>query len=189
MNRLASDPPTSKKSTTIPERRGTYTQTGGLGKGQLGSWPIGIIGELSFRRREVTMPDPVHDEFQPTNRSWNAKFKDAFVGVTLGVRGQSSFRVHLLFAAAVIALGAILQVTRVEWRLLVLCIAAVLTAELFNSALERMAKAIDSRRNPELGAALDIASGAVLLAAAGAAIVGAEIFLYRLGILMKWWPG
>jgi diacylglycerol kinase len=135
------------------------------------------------------MPDPVNDEFQPTQRSWKAKFRDAFAGIAIGVRGQSSFRVHLLFAAAVIVLGAILQINRVEWRLLVLCITAVLTAELFNSALERMAKAIDSRRNPELGAALDIASGAVLLAAAGAAIVGAEIFLFRLGVLMKWWTG
>jgi diacylglycerol kinase len=127
------------------------------------------------------------DDFQPTQRTWREKFRDAFVGIAIGVRGQSSFRVHLLCAAVAVALGMILRVSRAEWRLIALCITAVLTAELFNSALERMAKAIDSRRNPELGSALDIASGAVLLAALGAAIVGAEIFLFRLGILQRWW--
>jgi diacylglycerol kinase (ATP) len=127
------------------------------------------------------------DDFQPTRRTWKAKFRDAFVGIALGIRGQSSFRVHLLFAAAAIALGVILRINRIEWCMVGLCIAAVLAAELFNSALERMAKAIDSRRNSELGAALDIASGAVLAAALGAAAVGAMIFLFRFGLLLNWW--
>jgi diacylglycerol kinase len=130
----------------------------------------------------------VNDDFQPTNRSWSAKFRDAFRGIAAGVRGQSSFRVHLVFAALVAAAGVVLRISRIEWRLVLLCITAVLAAELFNSALERMAKAIDRRRNPELGAALDIASGAVLVTALGAAAVGADIFLYRLGVLLEWWP-
>jgi diacylglycerol kinase len=130
----------------------------------------------------------VNDDFQPTNRTWSAKFRDAFRGIASGVRGQSSFRVHLVFAALVAAAGVVLRISRIEWRLVLLCITAVLAAELFNSALERMAKAIDRRRNPELGAALDIASGAVLVTALGAAAVGADIFLYRLGVLLEWWP-
>ena len=35
-------------------------------------------------------------------RGWPEKFRDAFRGVKVGVRGQSSFFVHLFFAAAVI---------------------------------------------------------------------------------------
>jgi diacylglycerol kinase (ATP) len=135
------------------------------------------------------MTDSSSDDFQPTQRSWRAKFRDAFAGIAAGIHGQSSFRVHLLCTAAAVALGFILRISRVEWCLVALCIAAVLAAELFNSALERMAKAIDSRRNAELGAALDIASGAVLLAGAGAGAVGAMIFVFRLGILLEWWTG
>src|SRR5687768_12614654 len=129
------------------------------------------------------------DEFQPTQRTWRAKFRDAFVGIAMGIRGQSSFRAHLACAAAVVMAGVALRINRTEWSLVVLCITAVLAAELFNSALERMSKAIDRRRNPELGAALDIASGAVLLAAVGAAIVGVLVFVFRLGVLLTWWSG
>jgi diacylglycerol kinase len=58
-------------------------------------------------------------------------------------------------------------------------VAIVLTAELFNTAVEWLAKAVTRTEDPHIEAALDIASGAVLLAAAGAAIVGLLIFLPR----------
>jgi diacylglycerol kinase len=71
--------------------------------------------------------------------------------------------------------------------LLVLCIAGVLVAEMFNSALELMAKAITSEENPYLGNSLDIGSAAVLVASIGAAVVGAIVFGHRLGVLLGWW--
>ena len=58
--------------------------------------------------------------------------------------------------------AGLLRVSRVDWSILLLCIFGVLTAELFNSALESVARAIDTRHNPHLAAALDIASAAVL---------------------------
>jgi diacylglycerol kinase len=120
-------------------------------------------------------------------RSWPKKFRDAFRGLAVGVRGQSSFRVHFLAALAVIAAAAVMRVTLVEWCVLLLCIAVVLTAETVNSALESMAKAITHEPCPHLGGALDIGSGAVLLASVGAAAVGAIIFINRLGPLVGWW--
>ncbi len=74
-----------------------------------------------------------------------------------------------------------------EWCLLLLCIAGVFTAEMFNSALESMARAITGKSDPHLGNSLDIGSAAVLLASAGASIVGTIIFARRLGILLGWW--
>ena len=41
---------------------------------------------------------------------------------------------HLFFAAAVIVAGVVLRVTQSEWCLLVLSMAAVLAAEMFNTA-------------------------------------------------------
>ena len=120
-------------------------------------------------------------------RFWTRKFCDAFRGVKEGVRGQSSFFVHFFVAALVVAAGVVLGVSPVEWCLLVLCIAGVLTAEMFNSALESMAKAITGESDPHLGNSLDIGSAAVLLASIGASIVGAIIFGYRLGNLLGWW--
>ena len=86
-------------------------------------------------------------------------------GIPLGVHGHSSFAIHLPCAALVVAIAGLLRVSRLEWSILLLCIFGVLTAELFNSALESVAKAIDTRHNPHLAAALDIASAAVLTSA------------------------
>jgi len=90
-------------------------------------------------------------------------------------------------AIAVIVAAAALHVSLAEWCLLILCITAVLAAELFNTALEHLARQVDRDRNPNIGAALDMASGAVLLAAVGSAIVGVLVFGYRLGLLLQWW--
>jgi len=122
-----------------------------------------------------------------SERSWITKFRDAFRGVKAGVRGQSTFFVHFFAAAAVVAAGVVLRVDLVEWCLLLLCITIVLAAEMFNSALESMAKAITHESHPHLGNSLDIAAAAVLVASIGASIVGAIIFADRLGILLGWW--
>jgi diacylglycerol kinase len=120
-------------------------------------------------------------------RSWSSKFRDAFRGMKAGVRGQSTFFVHFFVAAAVVAAGVVLSVHLYEWCLLALCIAGVMAAEMFNSALESMAKAITHQSHPHLGNSLDIAAAAVLVASIGASIVGTIIFARRLGILLGWW--
>jgi diacylglycerol kinase (ATP) len=120
-------------------------------------------------------------------RSWPAKFRTAFRGLWLAVRSERSFAVHLPMAAAVVAAGIVLRVNLVEWCLLGLCITLVLAAEAFNTALERLAKATRPDHDPQIGAALDMASGAVLTCAIGASLIGGAVFVYRLGLLLEWW--
>lgn len=120
-------------------------------------------------------------------RPWSAKFGDAFRGIRVGCIGQSSFIVHIAFGIAAIILAAALRVTLVEWCLIILCIALVLAAELFNTAIEHLARAIGRNPDPQIGIALDVAAAGVLVTALGSAAVGATIFLYRLGVLLKWW--
>ncbi len=120
-------------------------------------------------------------------RSWPKKFADAFRGVAVGVRGQNSFRVHFFFTAAVIGCAAGMGMSRLEWCVLLLCIAVVLATELFNSALELLARAITDEHDPRLADALDIGSGSVLVVSIGAALVGSILFLHRLGELIGWW--
>ena len=66
-------------------------------------------------------------------RPWTTKFRDAFRGVWVAARGSTSYAVHLIAAAVVIAAAAWLQVERLEWCLLAGCMAAVLAAEAFNA--------------------------------------------------------
>jgi diacylglycerol kinase len=104
----------------------------------------------------------------------------AFRGLKLGIRGHSSFAVHFFFTALVIAAAVILQCDLYQWSLLLLCIALVLIAELFNSAVETLFGGLDQAIKDKVWPALDIAAGAVLLASIVASIVGGLIFLAQL---------
>ena len=130
----------------------------------------------------------MHQPASQQERGWAEKFRDAFRGLKLGVHGQSSFFVHFFMGAMVIAAAVAMKVDSLtEWCLLILCITVVLTAEMFNSAIETLARAITDQHDPILGTALDIGSGAVLLASLGAAVVGLILFVNRLALLMAWW--
>lgn len=116
---------------------------------------------------------------------WLTMFRDALRGIRLGVLGERSFAVHIPVAVAVVAAGTFFGVTSGEWLVLVLCITLVFTAELLNTGLEHMAKAVTRERNIHVGAALDIAAGGVLCASLGALVCGLIIFVPR--VIDRWW--
>lgn len=113
-------------------------------------------------------------------RSWRAKFDDAFRGLKLGIRGHSSFFVHFFVATVVLAAAVTLQVSVLQWCLLLGCITAVIGAELFNSAIEVLCRVLEVDRLPNGKAPLDIAAGAVLAVSIGASIVGGIVFADRI---------
>jgi diacylglycerol kinase (ATP) len=115
-----------------------------------------------------------------SHRSWLTMFRDAFRGIGLAVTSERSFKVHLPMALAVIALGFFFKVSTHEWLVLVLCIALVMTTELVNTGIERLAKAVTKEHNEHVRAALDISAGAVLTAAIGAVVCGLIIFVPHL---------
>jgi diacylglycerol kinase len=112
-------------------------------------------------------------------RTWIAMFRDAMRGVKVAVRGEVNFFVHLFIAVLAGVGGGILKLSDEQWCLYILCVTVVLTAEMFNTAIEHLARAVTREEHPEVRNALDIASGAVLVAAIGASCVG---------VLMIAWP-
>ena len=112
-----------------------------------------------------------------SKRTWVDKFRDAFRGIREGGRGQSSFHVHIMTAAAVVIVAALLKATVLQWCLLLICITVVLVAEMLNTAMEHLAKGITNRHDENVRRALNIASGAVLMASIGASAVGAIVFI------------
>src|SRR5437660_9118509 len=117
-------------------------------------------------------------------RSWRAKFGDAFRGLKLGVRGHSSFFVHFFFAALVLATAIVLGCDPLEWCVLIGCIGMVLTAELFNSAVETLFRGLDEATRSRVWPCLDIAAGAVLLASLFAVVIGCIVFVPLLARLL-----
>jgi diacylglycerol kinase len=109
-------------------------------------------------------------------RSWRLKFAAAFRGVGVGVHGHSSFFVHFFMAALVLATAAVLRCEPWEWCVLVGCVGLVLTAELFNSAIETLFRGLDEQTKSRVWPALDVAAGAVLMASMTAAAAGLIVF-------------
>jgi undecaprenol kinase len=114
----------------------------------------------------------VHD-----NSRWSTKFARAFRGSARAVRGEKSFKVHFAAAAIVTMAATVLGADATEWCLLLLSMATVLSVELLNTSLERMARAVTRDDNPHVADALDIGSAAVLTAALGASAVGSMVFI------------
>ena len=96
------------------------------------------------------------------------------------LRNQHNAWLHALATAAVVTAGIALRVSTTEWCLLVLAMMGVWTTEAINTALERLSDAVSPQEHPLVGQAKDIAAGAVLLAATGAAIIGIIVFGPRL---------
>ena len=116
---------------------------------------------------------------KPTNSTWLGKFQNAFRGIGVAIRGSrtNSFLVHIPMGIAAIVAGLILGVTKLELMILVLCVGIVIAAELFNSSIEQLAQSITKEPNDHIRKALDIASGAVLVASLMAVIVGVVVLV------------
>lgn len=134
-------------------------------------------------------PEPAAVPSRPKQtRRWRDKFREAVRGVKLGVRGHSSFFVHFFFAALAVTAAAVLGCDHVEWCIVLGCVGAVITAELFNSAIESLFHGLDAESKARIHGALDIAAGAVLVASLTAALVGTIVFTRRLLLLLHWLP-
>lgn len=113
-----------------------------------------------------------------------ASFKWAFKGLGDLFSHHPNAKMHLLASIIVVPLAFLLQVSLVEWCLLILCIVLVMAMEAMNSALEYLADKVSPEHDALIGKSKDIAAGAVLLCAMGAALVGALIFVPKLYALL-----
>lgn len=102
----------------------------------------------------------------------------------MGIRGQASFAVHFAIAIVVVLMAAVLRLESWRWCVLVLCIGLVLAMELFNTAIERLVQIVHPAHDTEVGNLLDIAAGAVLIAAVAAAICGCIVLVPELARLL-----
>lgn len=104
-------------------------------------------------------------------------FRYAWQGIRCCVGREQNLSFHLIAAVVVVVAGFVLDITRTEWMAVTICIGAVIAAELFNSAIERLVDLVSPERQPLAGAVKDIAAGAVLVCAIAAAVTGLFVFV------------
>lgn len=113
--------------------------------------------------------------FRITNRL--KAFKVAFSGITFATKHELHFKIHLFAATVALACAAWFNLNQYEWISILLCIAAVLTLELINSAIERICNLIEPNFSTDIKIIKDMSAGAVLIASIISVIVGLMIFL------------
>jgi diacylglycerol kinase (ATP) len=105
-----------------------------------------------------------------------ASFKFAFNGIRLMFKSGPNFIIQLLIAILVISAGIYFQITTYEWTTILICVGGVLSAEIFNTAIEKMVDHLSPEKNKYAGEIKDLAAGAVLLFSIITAIIGIIIF-------------
>lgn len=99
-------------------------------------------------------------------------FQYAFQGLKTLWKTQANMRIHLILTTGVVISGLVLEISRLEWCVLLLTFSLVLMAEAFNTALEFLTDLASPEYHPLAKHAKDVAAAAVLLTAFGAAVVG-----------------
>jgi diacylglycerol kinase len=116
---------------------------------------------------------------RPANRQpkhWRS-FSFALAGVRHLFQTQRNARIEAALAVVACAMGWWLNITTTQWALIALTIAMVLIVEALNTAIEAAVDLSTPRIHPLAKTAKDLAAGAVLIAAAASAVVGALIFV------------
>lgn len=113
-----------------------------------------------------------------------ASFGHAFRGIAELVATQHNARIHGVATAAALALAIGFGLSAGEWLAVVLAIASVWSAEAMNTAFEALCDVVSPEHHPLVRRAKDVAAGAVLASAIGAAVVGLIVFAPRLMTLL-----
>lgn len=99
-------------------------------------------------------------------------FRFAAIGIWTMLKSQRNAWVHAVATVAVAGAGFVFGVSMSEWCWLVLAIMAVWSAEALNTAFEFLADVASPEFHPLVKHAKDVAAGAVLISAIGAAVIG-----------------
>lgn len=111
-------------------------------------------------------------------QNFSNTFKNARKGMRLSIKSERNIRVHLFTASLVLVTAYCLNFSIVKFCILLLTIAGVISAEMFNSAIEFSLDAIFHNRYCRMvGMAKDIAAGAVMLVTISAVMIGVLLFV------------
>jgi diacylglycerol kinase (ATP) len=117
---------------------------------------------------------------KPQQFSMHARIKSfrfAFEGISRFFVKEHNSWIHFAATLAVFILAWSTGVTKTELIALVIVIALVWMAEMFNTCIEHIMDFISTKTDPDIKFIKDLASGAVLVAAIAAVLTGLIIFI------------
>ena len=110
-------------------------------------------------------------------------FRCAGRGLSRAFLRERNLRIQAGIGALVVGAGLTLGLSANEWALVLLTIAAVIGAEMFNSAIEAIVDLVSPENDELASLAKDIAAGATLVVAVASALVGIFVFGHKIWLL------
>ena len=100
----------------------------------------------------------------------------AFEGIRTALN-QQNMKVHFISAVIVIIAGLLTRLSTLEWCVILIVIAAIISLEMVNTAIEAIVDLASPQIHPLAKIAKDVGAGAVLVFAIASVIIGGLIFL------------
>ena len=107
-------------------------------------------------------------------------FKFAGNGIRLLITREHNAWIHCFVAVCVVVAGFFFGISMSEWIAVIFAIGMVLAAEAVNSAIEALADRVTQEYDEAIKRTKDLASGAVLILAIAAAIIGCIVFIPKI---------
>ncbi len=123
---------------------------------------------------------------KPKTGYWYS-FKYALQGIAHFFEYEHNAKSHGVASILVIALGWYVELSHVEWAIVLLCCGLMLSAEALNTAIERVVDLCSPEYHELAKQAKDVAAGAVLVLAIIVAIIGCIIFIPHMMEIMTGW--
>lgn len=128
----------------------------------------------------------MNSDLQDKKKRWyDIGLRFALNGLKEAIKTERNMKVHMAATVLVILLAILLEVTIIEWTILLLTIAMVIGMELMNTALEHALDYLAPERTKEIKAAKDIAASSVLVVSIMASIIGFMLFFPKIMDLFK----
>lgn len=104
-------------------------------------------------------------------------YRYAIRGIVIAFRYEHNMIVHLAAAIAVLVVNILLKVNQTAWLITLILIGLAWMAEIFNTAIEKLADRVTKEQDPLIAQVKDLASGAVLIICFFAVVCAVIIYL------------
>ncbi len=115
------------------------------------------------------------------NQPFLSRLRFALDGIAHALCSEYSLRTQGVALVLIVLLLVVVRPGALWWALVSLAASSVLTSELMNTALERLADHLHPDVHPQIRIVKDCAAGAVLVSTAGALAVGIALLVALIG--------
>ena len=113
-------------------------------------------------------------------RKFSGSIKNCLEGINFVITNESNFKKEIVIGIIALLLSYILKISRIEFIIILIMIALVLTSEIINTSIEKVVDLYTRDYNNLAKIAKDVSAGSVLVMSIFSLLVGIIIFLPKI---------